>query len=281
MSSPGPPCDVAALVLASLRGHVGRLTFNRPAQRNAMSVEMLDQFRAHLEAMHANADLRCVVIDGAGGNFVSGGDIKSWDRLRSMSPQERGNDFRRRLGQVQPLISLLDNYRKPLIVAVRGHAAGAGLCFVAAADFVVADESATFLFANVRASLVPDMGLSYFLPRAIGYRQAVRLSLLSGSLSAAEAQRIGLVTELVKAEELEENIAALTATLSALPATAVSETRRLMRRAGSGELERHFQAECDGLAASSATDDFLEAISAFAERRKPVFGRRPDKDSGF
>jgi 2-(1,2-epoxy-1,2-dihydrophenyl)acetyl-CoA isomerase len=239
-----------------------------------MSVEMLDQFRQHLEAMHANADVRCVVIDGAGGNFVSGGNIKSWDRLRSLSPQERGDDFRRRLGEVLPLISLLDQYRKPIIAAVRGHAAGAGLCFVAAADFVVADESATFLFANVRTSLVPDMGLSHFLPRAIGYRQALRLSLLSGTVKAEEAQRIGLVTDLVKSEEFEEAIEALTAALVALPATAVSETRVLMRGAGTGELERRFQAECDGLAASSATDDFLEAISAFTERRKPIFGRQ-------
>ncbi len=238
-----------------------------------MSVEMMDQFRHHLEAMQADPALRCVVIDGARGNFVAGGDIKSWDRLRSMSPQERGNDFRRRLGEMRPLISLLDNYSKPLIAAVRGHAAGAGLCFVAAADFVVADESASFLFANVRTSLVPDMGLSHFLPRAIGYRQAVRLSLLSGQIDAAEALRIGLVTDLVKAEEFERRIAELTAALVALPAKALSETRRLMRNTGTGELERRFQAECDAVAASCATDDFLEAITAFAERRKPVFGQ--------
>jgi 2-(1,2-epoxy-1,2-dihydrophenyl)acetyl-CoA isomerase len=262
-----------SLILASVSGGVGRLTFNRPAQRNAMSVEMMKQLRTQLESLDADPTVRCVVIDGAGDNFVAGGDIKAWDRLRSMTPEERGDDFRRRLGDVQPLISLLDNYRVPLVAAVRGYAAGAGLCFVAAADFVIADESATFLFANVRTSLVPDMGLSHFLPRAIGYRQAVRLSLLSGSVSATEAHRIGLVTDLVAAGDFERSIKALTDTLIALPATAVRETRRIMRHAGSGELERRYQAECDGLAASAATEDFIEAITAFSQRRQPVFRR--------
>jgi 2-(1,2-epoxy-1,2-dihydrophenyl)acetyl-CoA isomerase len=121
------------------------------------------------------------------------------------------------------------------------------------------------------------MGLSHFLPRAIGYRQAVRLSLLSATVSAAEAQHLGLVTELVRAEALEDTVAALTDTLVALPAVAVSETRSLMRGAGSGELERRFQAECDGLAACSATDDFLEAVSAFAAGRKPIFGQQTNR----
>ena len=267
------------LILASVSGNVGRLTFNRPAQRNAMSVDMMKQFHARLQEMEADAAIRCVVLDGAGGNFVAGGDIKSWDRLRSMTPVERGEDFRRRLRDVKPLILLLDNYSKPLIAAVRGYAAGAGLCFVAAADFVVADASATFLFANIRTSLVPDMGLSHFLPRAIGYRQAVRLGLLSGQLNAADAKQIGLVTDLVDAEKFEDTIATLCNALIALPATAIRETRRAMRGAGTGELERRFQAECDGLAACAATDDFLEAITAFAEHRKPNFGqtRKPTR----
>jgi len=261
------------LILASVSGNVGRLTFNRPTQRNAMSVDMMKQFHARLQDMEANSAIRCVVFEGAGGNFVAGGNIKSWDRLRSMTPMERGEDFRRRLSEVKPLILLLGNYSKPLIAAVRGYAAGAGLCVVAAADFVVADTSAIFLFANVRTGLVPDMGLTHFLPRAIGYRQAVRLSLLSGQLNATEAKQNGLVTDLVDAEKFEESIADLCNVLIALPATAVRETRRVMRGAGTGELERRFQAECDGLAACAATDDFLEAITAFAEHRKPNFGQ--------
>lgn len=245
-----------------------------------MSVDMMNQFHDHLKVLDDDPKVRCIVIDGAGGNFVAGGDIKSWGRLRSMPPQQRGDDFRRRLGEVQPLVSLLDTCRTPLIAAVRGYAAGAGLCFVAAADFVVADESATFLFANVRSSLVPDMGLSHFLPRAIGYRQAIRLSLLSGAVGAAEAHRIGLVTELVGAEKFEETITALTATLTALPAIAMGEARRVMRGAGSGELERCYQTECDALAASSATADFVEVVAAFEERRKPIFGGHPSKPVG-
>jgi 2-(1,2-epoxy-1,2-dihydrophenyl)acetyl-CoA isomerase len=248
------------------------LIFNRPDQRNAMSVDMMAEFHGHLAEMDADPAVRCIVLEGAGGHFVAGGDIKSWDRLRTMTPDQRGEDFRRRLDAVQPLIELLDTLSKPLIAAVRGFAAGAGLCFVAAADFVVADETATFLFANVRTSLVPDMGLTTFLPRAIGARQAARLCLLSDKLDAREAERLGLVTDLVSSAEFDDAVASLVAKLTALPRTALSETRRLMRQTDGDLLRRRYAAEQDGLAACAATDDFLEAVTAFLERRKPRFG---------
>jgi 2-(1,2-epoxy-1,2-dihydrophenyl)acetyl-CoA isomerase len=260
-----------SLVLASVADGMGRLTFNRPSQRNAMSVEMMNLFHQHLRSMEADPAVRCIVVDGAGSHFMAGGDIKSWERLLYLSGKERGEDFKLRLSEMTPLVELLDSLTKPLVVAVRGFAVGAGLCFVAAADFVLADETAKFLFANIRASLIPDMGLTHFLPRAVGQRQAMRLSLMGGQIGAAEAMRLGLVTDLVGADELESALIKLVSGLVAWPSTALSETKRLIRRGDRVSIGDQFAAECDGMARCAETDDFIEAVKAFSERREPRF----------
>lgn len=237
-----------------------------------MSVDMMNLVREHLERMEADPAIRCVVIDGAGGHFMAGGDLKSWERLQPMTPAERGEDFKQRLAPMMPLVALLDTFSKPLIVGVRGFAVGAGLCFVAAADFVVADETANFLFANIRASLVPDMGLTYFLPRVVGEREAARLCLLGARIDGAKALQLGLVTELTTSDGFEASIADLVAKLVTLPAVALVETKRLMRRGRNSDLQAQFRAECEALATCAGTDDFLEAVTAFAKRREPKFG---------
>lgn len=259
-------------ILARSEGGVGRLTLNRPELRNAMSPEMMALLNEKLRAMDEDPAIRCIVLDGAGENFVAGGDIKAWSRLQTMTPEERGDDFRVRLRIAQPLIDTLDSLLKPLIVAVRGFSAGAGLCFVLAADFVIADDTAKFLFANIRAALNPDMGVTYWLPRALGERQAIRLALLGGQIDATEARGIGLVDEVVAPEELEPSVAKLTTRLLAMPARAVIETKRLIRLSKHNSVSEQFLAEIEGIAACSGEPDFLEAVAAFGEKRAPRYG---------
>jgi enoyl-CoA hydratase/carnithine racemase len=164
-------------VLARSVNGVGRLTFNRPEQRNAMSPQMLALFHERLKELDGDREIRCIVIDGAGGNFIAGGDIKAWGRLQGMSPSERSEDFRARLNAALPAARLLDSIEKPLIAAVRGYSIGAGLSFVLAADFVIADQTAAFVFGHIRMGLVPDMGLTY-------HRQDWRLYKGAGSMTA-------------------------------------------------------------------------------------------------
>ena len=259
-------------ILARSEGGVGRLTLNRPEMRNAMSPEMMVLLHQKLRAMDEDPSIRCIVLDGAGDHFVAGGDIKAWGRLQPMSPQERGDDFRERLGSVRPLIEALDSVLKPLIVAVRGYSVGAGLCFVLAADFVLADDTTKFIFANIKAALNPDMGITYWLPRAIGERRAYRLSLLGEQISAEQARDIGLVDEVVAPAELEASIAKLTSRILAMPARAAIETKRLMRQSQRNTVSEQFAAEIDGIAACAGEDDFLEAITAFSEKRAPKYG---------
>jgi 2-(1,2-epoxy-1,2-dihydrophenyl)acetyl-CoA isomerase len=264
---------MAPLILAASANGVCRLTFNRPAQRNAMSVEMLEALHEELRAAELNPTIRCIVIEGAGEHFMAGGDIKSWARLRTMSPSARGDDFKQRLNSVFPLVERLDAMPKPVIVAVRGYCVGAALSFVLAADFVIADESAKFIFANIRAGLVPDMGITYYLPRAIGRRAASRLCLLGAQLDAAQARELGIVDEVVAVESLEAAIANLSEKLTAAPALAVKETKRLLHSSRQNTLAAQFAAEVQGLALCAGEPDFMEAVEAFSERRTPRFNR--------
>ena len=265
---------MAPPVLAASAGGVCRLTFNRPAQRNAMSVEMLEALHEELRRAEFDPAIRCIVIDGAGEHFMAGGDIKSWARLRTMSPSARGDDFKQRLNAVFPLVERLDAIAKPVIVAVRGYCVGAALSFVLAADFVIADESAKFIFANIRAGLVPDMGITYYLPRAIGRRAASRLSLLGSQLDASQARELGIVDEVAAPEGFEAAIASLSEKLTAAPALALKETKKLLYLSQHSTLLTQFAAEVRGLALCAGEPDFLEAVEAFSERRVPQFNRK-------
>ena len=262
------------LVLASSANGVGRLTFNRPDQRNAMSPQMLEVFHEKLQELDAQPEVRCIVIDGAGGNFMAGGDIKAWARLQGMSPAQRSEDFTARFSAAAPTARLFDSVEKPLIAAVRGYSVGAGLSFVLGADFVIADHTATLVFGHIRMGLVPDMALTYYLPRVVGLRQAVQLTLMGSQLDAARAKELGLVDEVVAPDALEDAVAALTAKIIAAPAKAVVETKRLMRLSLHNTFDSQFNAEAEGAASCVTEEDFMEAVTAFSERRKPIFGRR-------
>lgn len=262
------------LILSRRTGKVGWLTFNRPAQRNAMSNEMLDLFFTKIRAMNADPEIRCIVANGAGGNFIAGADVKAWDRLKAMPAKERGEDFWLRLGPVLPILEFIDTMDTPFIVAPQGFSAGAGISFVLAADFVIADDTAKFIFANIRMSLVPDMGITYFLPRRTGERRAMELALFGEQIDAAQAKADGIVDVVVAPDALETAILDRANRIVAAPARAVAETRKLLRASRGRSLGEQLRAETDGIALCSGEDDFIEAISAFAERRPAVFGAR-------
>jgi 2-(1,2-epoxy-1,2-dihydrophenyl)acetyl-CoA isomerase len=262
------------LVLVRSANGIGRLTFNRPEQRNAMSSEMLALFHEKLHELDAEPAIRCIVIEGAGGNFVAGGDIRAWAQLQGKSASERGEDFRSRLRAALPAAMLFDSLQKPLIAALRGYSIGAGLSFVLGADFVIADQSATLVFAHIRMGLVPDMGLTYHLPRLVGERRALQLSLLGSQVDAVSGKELGLIDEVVAADALEDTVAALTAKIIATPATAVAETKRLLRLSRHNSFVAQFNAEIEGAASCVGDEDFVEAVSAFTERRQAKFGPR-------
>jgi len=238
------------------------------------SPQMLAVFHAKLQELDADKENRCIVIDGAGGNFVAGGDIKAWAQLQGKSPGERSDDFRARLGGALATSRLFDSIEKPIIAAVRGYCIGAGLSFVLGADFVLADQTAAFVFGHIRMGLVPDMGVTYYLPRVVGERMALQLTLLGSQIDAARAKEIGMVDEVVAADALEGAVAGVTDKIIAAPAKAIVETKRLLRLSRHNTFDEQFGAEVEGAARCVGDEDFMEAVAAFTERRKPKFGRR-------
>jgi 2-(1,2-epoxy-1,2-dihydrophenyl)acetyl-CoA isomerase len=264
-----------SLVLTRSENGVGRLTFNRPDQRNAMSSQMLAEFHAKLEPLMVDPSIRCIVLDGAGGNFIAGGDVKVWAQLKDMSPSERSENFRVRLCTAAPTVMLFDSIEKPVIAAIRGYSIGAGLSFVLGADFVIADDTAKLVFAHIRMGLVPDMGLTYYLSRIVGERRALQLTLLGSQLDAVQAKEAGLVDEVVAADALERTVSELTAKIIAAPARAAAETKRLLRLSRDNTFVEQFNAEIEGVARCVGDEDFMEAVNAFTERRQAKFGRRP------
>lgn len=259
-------------LLATHADGIARIRFNRPGERNAFTPGMLTALPEALDRADADPSVRCILLDGVGDHFMAGGNVKAWGDLRGSAPDVRTAYFRELMDLGAPMFESLAALEKPLVVGVRGYAAGAALSFVTGADFVIADATARFLFANVRVALVPDAGLTYNLPRIVGRRQATRLGILGSDLGAEEARDLGLVDEIVADGGLEEALAALAATLIAAPTTAVREIKRLMRMSETATPAEQYAHETDSILRCVADEDFLEAVDAFSERRRPHFG---------
>jgi 2-(1,2-epoxy-1,2-dihydrophenyl)acetyl-CoA isomerase len=196
-----------------VRSGVGRLTFERPEVRNALSLEIVQRLGEALLQFERDPAVRCIVLTGAGEHFVGGGDVKAFGQSLELGREARASQFERRITAAIGTYRVLERIGKPVIARVRGAVAGAGIPFVLASDFAVAGESAFFVFAHRSLSLPPDGALSYFLPRIVGWRRAKQLTLLGARLDSAQALAEGIVTERVPDERLDETCEALIARL--------------------------------------------------------------------
>ena len=247
-------------------GGVMTITLNRPDVLNAFDRAMQDGFRAALKEA-GDAEVRAVVLTGAGRGFCVGQDLKEF--------QEGAGDIGERLRSTYNRNVLsLRSLEKPVIAAVNGPAAGAGLALAAACDIRLAADSAVFVPAFITIGLVPDTGASFFLSRLLGYGRAFEWLASGKQLSAGDAHAWGLVTEVVESGKLAERAAAVAGELAALPTRAIGMTKRLLDRAGSGTLEEQLELEAQLQAAAAASEDFAEGVAAFLEKREPRFTGR-------
>jgi 2-(1,2-epoxy-1,2-dihydrophenyl)acetyl-CoA isomerase len=260
---------------------IARIRFNRPASRNAFTNELMVALRRAFDSANADPAVRCIVLDGVGDHFMSGGNVKAWGELLGASPEEREAYFKTLMGLGAPLFASLVRLTKPFIVGVRGYAAGAGLSFVTSADFVIADDTARFLFANVRIALAPDACLSYNLPRIVGRRQAARLCMLGSDLNAVQARDLGIVDEIVAPGAFEEAVMTLATTLAGTPARAMREIKRLMHASENSTPLGQYALETEAILNCVVEDEFVEAVAAFTERRKPSFEVLTDAEQRF
>jgi 2-(1,2-epoxy-1,2-dihydrophenyl)acetyl-CoA isomerase len=256
-------------ILYSTADAIATITFNRSEARNALLPEMNDLLPQLIDRAEADDAVRVIVLTGAGTAFSAGADVK-----RMGEPGRLGRSAlvgRQRTLHGAAVVERLLQREKPLIAAVNGVAAGMACAFVLAADFAVAAESARFLFSFVNVGFIPDSGCTWLLPRRVGLANAQRLCLLGEPVGAAEALRLGLVSEVVADRTLGARVAALAQRVASQPPHAARIARGLLAAA----LERGFRDAADAEALAQGilgeTADHQEAVRAFIEKRPPKF----------
>jgi 2-(1,2-epoxy-1,2-dihydrophenyl)acetyl-CoA isomerase len=252
-----------AAVETSRDGAVLTITLNRPDVLNALNASMHEELAAALKEA-ADRGVRTVVLTGAGRGFCVGQDLTEF--------REAAGDIGSRLrSNYHPNILAIRRLEKPVIAALNGAAAGAGLSLACACDIRVAADSASFVPAFINIGLVPDSGGTYFITRLLGYARAFEWMTSGRKLSAAEAHAWGLVSEVVEGDELAERSAEVAARLAAMPTRGVGMTKRLLERAATNALEEQLELEAQLQTAATQTDDFREGVAAFLEKREPRF----------
>ena len=258
--------------LADLDDGVLSVTFNRPDAGNALPTEAVPLLTALFERARGDALVGCILVRGSGKVFSAGGDVANFARTLALPAAERQAQFRARLGRAGALAKAVIAFDRPLVVAMRGAAAGAGLLYPLAADVAIGDDSASFVFAHQRVGLSPDAGVSYLLPRVVGARQARNLFLTTARLDAQQALAQGILTQIVAADALDEASVKIARGLARAAAVAVRNAKMLANAAESMSLDDHLQAETDAIVDCVGSPDFAEGVTALLEKRAPRFG---------
>ena len=242
---------------------VATITLNRPESLNALNAKMRGELLAALKAAGRDAAVRAVAITGEGRAFCSGADLRGGSGERA---------FRRVLtAEYNPLITAVRELPKPVIAAVNGVAAGAGMSLALACDLVYAADDARFVLAFLRIGLVPDSGLTRTLVRALGRHRAAALIFSGEPLGAVEAQAVGLVNGVVPADQLSATVRAAAVSLASGPTAAIGLAKRAINHAEDALASESLAMEAALQELAGRTQDHAEGIAAFGEKREPRF----------
>jgi enoyl-CoA hydratase/carnithine racemase len=252
------------------RGQVGVVTLNRPDLLNAISAALRRDVHAAFDAARADDGIRAVVLTGAGRGFCSGADLTG----PLPTPATDQNGRLDEMGWVGRWATLFHDFDKPLVGAINGVCAGAGMSAALACDVRIGSPAARFKTTFVERSLSPDSGMSWFLPRIVGYAAAADLILTSRMVEAEEALRLGLLNRIVQGDLLEAAIA-YAQEMTRWPPLAVRMAKKVLQHNQEVDLETALKYESVGLGfARRATDDARESLAAFREKREGVYTGR-------
>jgi methylglutaconyl-CoA hydratase len=248
-----------------VEAQVAAITLNRPEKRNAITPQMIHDLNAALESIeHSSA--RVAVLTGAGKAFCAGMDLEALKDFPSQSPGHILEDARR----IAAMFRKIYMFPKPLIAAVNGAAVAGGCGLATFADFTLAAPEAKFGYTEVRIGFMPAI-VAAFVVRQVGERRARDLLLTGRIFTAEEALRLGLVNEIVAADQLMPRARELAASLVELSPTSLVFTKRLLRKLGEAEIDRDLELAVEESTHIRATADFREGLAAFLEKRKPVW----------
>jgi enoyl-CoA hydratase len=252
--------------------HVARLVLNRPDQRNAMDMDFFDLLKGHFETLDADPDVRAVVLCGEGKSFTAGLDLATASGLLSNSGADGREALRLKLIELQAAIDVVENCRKPVIAAVHSHCIGGGVDLLSACDIRLAAADALFSIRETRMAIIADLGTLQRLPHIIGQGWFRELALTGRDFDADEALQMGFVTRLLPDREAlltaAMDLAAEIATLPPLTVQGVKEVTNFSRDFGT-IAGRQYVAQKN--AAALISEDLMEAVGAFMEKRVPIF----------
>ncbi|MRX48931.1 enoyl-CoA hydratase [Paracoccus sp. S-4012] len=264
-----------APVIIEREGAIARVTLNEPKSRNALSGPVLDLLLPFLENANADESLSCIVVTGAGPSFSSGGNVKDMrDGTHPMftgAPHEMQEGYRRHIQRMPRAFHALD---VPVIAAVNGTAIGAGLDLACMCDIRIAAPEATFAESFLRVGLISGDGGAWFLPRVIGRARAMELALTCRVLDAEEAERWGVVSQIVAADALVDTAMDLASQIAGFPPKSLRLNKRLLRQSAESDLDTALELAAAYQAIVQSSADQREAVSALLEKRVARFSGR-------
>ena len=259
------PAGVEAALRVEIDDAIATITLDRPDALNALTASLKRELLAAFRRIGRDRAVRAVVLTGAGRAFCAGQDLK--ERLEPDAPP-LATLLRE---EYNPIITAMRSLDQPIVGAINGVAAGAGASLAFACDLRIAAEGATFALAFGQIGLVPDSGATWFLPRLVGPAKAAEMALLGTRLSAADAERLGLVTSVVPPEDLAPEARAIAARLAELAPIALAQTKRALERSWSLDLPAALEEEAWRQGIAGGTADHAEGIAAFVEKRRATF----------
>ena len=257
-----------ASILFEVADGVATLTLNRPDKLNSFTSDMHAEVRDALFRVKEDESVRCLLLTGAGRGFCAGQDLSD----RAVAPGQEMPD----LGQsietnYNPLVRTLRALEMPVIAAVNGVAAGAGANIAFACDLVLAGRSASFIQAFCKLGLVPDSGVTWFLPKLVGTQRAMALAMLGEKVTAEEAERLGMIYKAVDDAELMPTATALARQLATQPTKGLALIKKAIYASTTNTLDEQLELERDLQRAAGRTADYREGVAAFLEKRAPRF----------
>ncbi len=261
-------------VIVERRDAVLQITLNRPQLLNAVDRATIAALADAAAEAAEDRSARAVLLRGEGAHFCAGGDIGMFGDLIGLPPEERRQALYHTVDALHPLLIRLRHMPKPVVAAVQGAAAGFGLSLVLAADLAIAAEDAVFACGYIHLGTSPDGGMTALLPAIVGLKRASELTMLGERFDARRALSLGLINRLATPDRLAIEAEALAAQLAAGPTMAYARTKALLQQTIGDAFEAQLRREAESFAACAASEDFVEGVRAFLEKRRPVFTGR-------
>lgn len=261
-------------VLLTITDQIATITLNRPDRMNALDQTMIAGLADALDQIEADiTHIGAVIIEGSGGTFMAGGDVKFFYQLSQTPPDEARPVIEDMIGKVHDIIARINALPRPVIAKLDGAVAGFGISLMNACDLAVAAEDTVFTLAYIHIGTSPDGGSTHSLPRLVGMKKAKEIALLGDRFGAVEAMDYGLINRVVPPVQLASATAQYATRLANGPRDAIAQTKALLNDASENDLSTQLALEAKSFSECAVSADFREGVTAFVEKRSPHFGR--------